>query len=316
MTNPTLRHRDLAGKRVLVTGATGFLGAHLVRRLAQSGAVVMGVSRRPQPDRPDLTWYGADLSQRAAVDALLATTRPDLVFHLAGAVTAAPDIDHVGPTFESLLASTVHLLGAATARRCERVVLVGTLLQAAVQGDVAIPGSPYVAAKWAAAAYGRMFHALYGAPVVMPRLAIAYGPGQHPRRVIPYVMLSLLRGAAPRLGSGGLRADWIYVDDAVEGLVAAATVDGLEGTSPDLGTGTLVSVREVVERIVTLAGVAQKPVFGTEPDRPLEAYEAADIAATATRLGWRARTSLDAGLRLTYAWWRAHAGTAGAAQPS
>ena len=99
--------------------------------------------------------------------------------------------------------------------------------------------SPYAAAKWAAAGYGRMFHSLYDTPVVILRPFMTYGPGQASTKLIPAVTLALLRASGPRLSSGRHRSDWVYISDVIEGFVAAATVPGIEGKTIDLGSGTL-----------------------------------------------------------------------------
>jgi nucleoside-diphosphate-sugar epimerase len=161
-----------------------------------------------------------------------------------------------------------------------------------------------VAAKAAASIYGRLFHALYRAPVVIGRPGMVYGPGQAVDKVIPNVILSLLAGKKPALSSGRLQADWIYIDDVVEGLVATATRPGLEGQAVDLGTGTLTSVRDIVAELVRKINTQVQPVFGALPDRPLEQVRAANIAATHELLGWLPRTALSEGLDRTISWFR------------
>jgi nucleoside-diphosphate-sugar epimerase len=90
--------------------------------------------------------------------------------------------------------------------------------------------SPYAAAKFAASAYGRMFHALYHTPVTILRLFMVYGPGQQDlRKLVPYVTLALLKGEMPRVSSGVREVDRIYVDDVAAGYLAAATATGVEG---------------------------------------------------------------------------------------
>src|SRR5262249_41964705 len=126
----------------------------------------------------------ADLEQTRAV---FAAARPDVVYHLAGAVGAGPQAELVAPTFHSLLESTINVLLAALEHGKPRVVLAGSFTEPPPGGDWPAPGSPYAAAKWAASAYGRMFHALYQQPVVVLRPFMAYGPGQAPSKLLPSV---------------------------------------------------------------------------------------------------------------------------------
>jgi nucleoside-diphosphate-sugar epimerase len=98
--------------------------------------------------------------------------------------------------------------------------------------------------------------------------------------------------------------DWVYVDDVVEGMIAAAETSGLEGATIDLGSGTLVTIREVVTRIVALTGSQFEPRFGIHPDRPSEVVRIADVVSAQTLLGWRPKTPLEEGLRKTIDWYR------------
>lgn len=295
----------LDGERVLVTGASGFIGTHLCRLLVERGAEVHATSREPRRDRPGtLRWHQTDLADVESDRALLRDIKPDVIFHLAGRVTATPTLDLVLPTFHSIVGSAINLLVAATEIGCRRFVLPGSLTEPAADGGQPVPGSPYAAAKWAASAYGRMFHTLFHAPVVVARLFYTYGPGQPPNRIIPYTTLCLLRGEPPRLASGQWEADWIYIDDAVEGLLALACGPDLEGSTVDLGSGRLVSVRAIVQSIVGLVGAPITPVFGALSDRPHEEVRAADTAATRARLGWTPEIPLEQGLARTVAWYR------------
>ncbi len=235
---------------------------------------------------------------------IFATVRPDLVFHLAGAVGASPDIALVLPTFHSLLTSTINVLVAAMEVGCRRIVLTGSFTEPVPSEEIAVPQSPYAAAKWAGAGYGRMFHSLFKAPVVILRPFMTYGPGQAVTKLIPSVTLALLRGERPKLSSGKRCADWVYISDVVEGFVTAATAPGIEGETIDLGSGTLVPMRSVVDRVASLVGGYLQPEFGALPDRPGENALAANTSVAKERLEWRARTSLDDGLRQTVDWYR------------
>jgi nucleoside-diphosphate-sugar epimerase len=239
------------------------------------------------------------------VRTLLDEVKPDLVFHLGGHVTAAANLELVTSTFQSLLASTVTLLTEATRVGCRRLVLAGSLEEPIGLAAEATPTSPYGAAKWAAGAYARMFHALYGTPAVILRPFMAYGPGQPEHRVVPHAIRSYLRGVPPRLSSARRRFDWVFVDDVVDALLLAAHRPGLEGATIDLGSGQAVTVRDVVMRIKEIVGSLLEPEFGTEPDRPGNETRVADTAHTRAILGWRATIPLDAGLARAVAWYRA-----------
>lgn len=300
---------EYAGQRVLVTGARGFLGSNLVPRLAAAGAAVHCVSRGERPAEAVGRWWRADLGDRAAVERLFAEVGPEAVFHLAGHVTASPGIEQVGPTFHSLLTSTVFVLLASATSGVRRVVLTGSTDELSLCRncpDPPTPPSPYGAAKWAASAYGRMFHSLYGTPVVVVRPVLAFGPHQPADKVVPTVIGALLRGDAPRLSSCSAAADWAYVDDIADGVFRAGHVAGVEGRTYDLGSGRLTTVREVVQQIVELVrerrGDCPEPAFGALPDRPHEEFEPADVEPALADLGWRTTTSLEAGLRQTIEW--------------
>ena len=232
------RWRDL---KVLITGGSGFIGWHLCRRLYDEGSEVHATSRtaRTIAGRGPV-WWQADMSDLSTARRLLAAVRPDIVFHLAGSVGASPNLELVLPTYQSLLSSTVNILISATEAGVRRTILAASY---PVPGEKEpTPSSPYAAAKWAAAGYGRMFHSLYQTPVVIVRPFTTYGPAQATSKLIPSVTLSLLRGEVPKLSSGRRSADWVYIGDVIEGLLTAAIGPEIDGKTIDLGSGSLVSI--------------------------------------------------------------------------
>jgi nucleoside-diphosphate-sugar epimerase len=273
------------GRTVAITGASGFIGTALRRRLAAVGAVVHAVSR-------------AELATPGALDELLHAARPEVLFHLAGVTSAGRELDLVQPTFTANAVSTVNVLTSLAAHSPEsRAVLAGSLEEPRA-GEAAT--SPYALSKATAAAYGRLLHELHGTSVVHLRVFMVYGPGQAAvTKLVPSVALALLRGEPAQLASGARRVDWVYVEDVADAFLAAGLAgDEADGKSIDVGSGSLVSVREVAEEIARIVGGGDLR-FGDRPDRPGEVERVADPEPAAELLGWRATTPLQDGLRKT-----------------
>jgi nucleoside-diphosphate-sugar epimerase len=271
--------------------------------LVECGAEVHAISRSSESSPSEnLRRWQVDLEDFVATKDLFSRVKPDVIYHLSGRVTADPDIRQVLPTFRSLLLTTVQILTIATELGCRRVVLTGSLTEPQTGQIDSPPSSPYAAAKWASNAFGRMFQNLYHAPVVIVRPFMVYGPNQNQNKLIPYSIRSLIRGEQPRLASGEWRADWIYVDDMTEGLLAAGEVASIEGATVDLGSGQLVTVEAIVRQIIGLLGSSIEPHFGALPDRPSEEIRVANLEHTLRLLGWQPRISLCEGLRRTVDW--------------
>ncbi len=294
----------MSGETVLVTGGRGFIGSHLCRALDEAGCTVHSVSRSAHTQKGSIRCWKGDLADLGTVRRILSAIRPDLIFHLAGCVSGARDLALVMPALRDNLLSTVNLLTCVAEIGCRRILLAGSLEEPCQNASEPVPCSPYAAAKWAAAGYARTFHALYKVPVVVSRLFMVYGPGQSDRRkLIPYVILSLLKKEAPQLASGRRLVDWVYIEDVVEGLLTMANAPEIEGKTIDVGSGTAVSIREIVERLVRLLAPDIQPVFGALPERPLERVRVANSAEARTLTGWCPHTSLEAGLQETAAWY-------------
>lgn len=317
----------LGGRSVLLTGATGFIGRHLARRLVRDGARLVATSRRSASDNgaaPEhgsgegdtadreplaaVDWRQLDLGDAEAVQALVDEVEPEVVLHLASYVAGSRSLELVLPTFRGNLASSVNLLTACQQAGClRRFVQVGSLEEPDPGQPAPVPSSPYAAAKAAAAAYARMFHQLYETPVTLARLFMVYGPGrQDENKLVPYVVRSLLDGRDPSLSSGVRPVDWIHVDDVVEGLVRLAGAEGVDGQRVDLGTGVLTPVRGVVELLYRQLAPERAPSFGALGDRKAEQVRRADVEQTRLRLGWQPTIELESGLARTVEWFLQH----------
>lgn len=293
--------------RVLITGAGGFIGQHLTKRLVAEGAhVYAGVPERAAALPQAVQVVSLDVRDPEAVQAAVAESAPAFVFHLAAVGVTDPAVD-------PLLALAVNVGGMLNllealkgCRSLRRVVLVGSSYEygAREASEGLDPFNIYAASKVAAWALGRAYWREYGLPVVTVRPFQVYGPGQPFCALIPSAIRAALSGADFPMTPGEQERDFIYVDDLVEGLLAVAGAGGIEGQSLDLGTGRVHRVRHVVEHIWELVGAQGRILAGALPYRPATVMSlSADAERTASLTGWRARISLyEVGLPRTIAW--------------
>jgi UDP-glucose 4-epimerase len=281
-------------KRVLVTGASGFLGGHIVSALERC-AEVSAISRSERSGK-HVRWYKVDLTDREAVKHVFKETRPQWVLHLSSLANGARDISLVEKIFDAEVVSTLNILLASDNSCIERILLPGSFEES--DGNEA-PSSPYAAAKASSRLYAQMFHLLYDLPLVMTRIFMCYGPRQPEWKLIPYAISCLRRGEAPRVASPDRPVDWIYAPDAVRGLLAAASAQHLAGSSVDIGSGHLHTIGEVVNILRTIVNPSVQLNFSAAAPRAHEQVKRADAITTEKLIGWRAQTPLHEGLRLT-----------------
>ncbi len=293
----------------MVTGATGFIGQCLVRRLVDAGAHVWaGVAPADAAERVAALPEQArrlvfDVRRSGAVRAATAEAAPQIVFHLAAVGVTDPGVD-AALALAINAGGTVHLLEALRERDVRRVVLVGTCHEYGAQESVEglDPFSAYAASKVAAWAFGRMYWRAHGLPVVTARLFQVYGPGQPAQTLVPAAIRAALAGEDFATTPGEQARDFVYVDDVVDGMLSVAVAPGVEGQSLDLGTGVACQVRQLVERIWAITGARGQVRAGDLPYRPGEVMcIVADADRTAELAGWRAHVGLEEGLRRTIA---------------
>jgi nucleoside-diphosphate-sugar epimerase len=242
-----------------------------------------------------------DLEDAESVRAAVSSAPFDIVFHLAAVGTTDPGVD---PIFALAVnaGGTVLLLEALVGRDVRRVVLVGSSHEygAREASEGLDPFSAYAASKVAAWAFGRMFWRAYDLPVVTTRLFQVYGPGQARSSLIPAAIGAALAGQDFDMTAGKQERDFVYVEDAANGMLAAALAQGIDGQSVDLGSGVARPIRQVVERIWRLAGGTGTLRYGALPYRRGEVVRlCADSDRTSALTGWRAETGLDEGLKTT-----------------
>ncbi|MBW8801355.1 MAG: SDR family NAD(P)-dependent oxidoreductase [Streptomyces sp.] len=308
----------LRDKRVLVTGASGFIGSALVRRLLGDGAEVHALTSavssvypvRLAELRDRIVLHEGNLGDRGAMDVLATTARPDYVFHLGAYTHVGKSWQRVDECVHTNVQGTVNLLQALAPVGYTRFVYTGT---SEIYGDVPVPFvedgpvnpvSPYSVSKYAGERYCRMFVQGRGWPIVMVRPFNAFGPRQTPDRVIPEIIVRALRGQPLRMTKGLQTREFNYVDDLAAGFVAAAVTPGVEGQLFNLGGGQEISMRDLATTLLDLLGNPVVPEFGALPERPTEIWRMhCDSSRARAVLGWAPEVDLEEGLRRTIAWY-------------
>ncbi|MHA6632085.1 NAD-dependent epimerase/dehydratase family protein [Pseudonocardia sichuanensis] len=295
---------DSGPRRVLVTGARGFIGRHLVDRLVTAGVEVHATTRSAPPRQTGVRWSQVDLSDPEATAEVVGRSQPDVIVHLASRAEGGRGLELAVPMIHANLLSAVNVMIAGAAVPGCRLVLTGSAEEHSNFGSVRGARSPYAASKGAATTFATLFHDLADLPVVVLRLALVYGPDDPNRkRLVPYVIDSLLRGVPPRLSSGRRRIDWVFIDDVIDAVLAAATEPAALGRVLDVGSGTLVSIRDAASIIADVIGSEVTPAFGEIPDRLGDHDLVADPDLARRLLGWSARTDLRTGVERTVAWY-------------
>jgi nucleoside-diphosphate-sugar epimerase len=308
------------GQVVLVVGATGFLGSHLVDRLAGEGAVVHALARRslagPAGRHDAVTSWTGDIRNEGVVDQIVTQVEPDVVFHTAAntSVRLVSSPDAFAEAFETNVRGTLNvLLALARIRKSPRVVVrlggieeYGTGPVPSDETQREQPVSPYSASQVAATHLCRSFFLQTGLPVLTLRPAVMYGPGQSPTFFIPGLIERALDGGEFRMTAGDQTRDFVFIADVVDACLRAATTNGLEGSVINLGSGREYRIRDVADMIVRLAGGPVRLSPGAHQGRKIDLPRLALGTSTAARLlGWRATTSLEDGLARTIAHERA-----------
>ncbi len=316
-------HTGLAGRRVLVTGADGFIGSHLVERLVVEGAEVRALCLYTSQGTHG--WLDeVEPEVRDAVDLRLGDVRDaglvrdlvqdrDLVLHLASLI--AIPYSYLAPAsfVETNVSGALNVLEAV---RASGATMINTSTSEVYGTPESVPitqahplraQSPYAASKIAADKLCESYAASYGVDVATVRPFNTYGPRQSMRAVIPTVLTQLLAGSPEiRLGNVSPRRDFTFVSDTVDGFVRAASVGLQPGEVVQLGTGRTVSVGEVVELCRSVTGREDAEIIVEEervrPDGSEVEVLLSDPSVALERLGWSAQVDLEDGLRATAAW--------------
>lgn len=310
---------DLAGVRVLVTGATGFIGSHLSRRLVADGAEVHALTStvssvypvRLVDLRDRIVLHGGNLNDSGAMASVVERADPEIVFHLGAYTHVGKSWDRVDECIQTNIHGTVNLLQALSRSEYRRFVYTST---SEVYGDIDVPFredakvrplSPYSVSKYSGEHFCRMLHKGRSWPIVVVRPFNAFGPAQSPDRIVPEIIVKALRKERLLMTEGIQTREFNYVEDLVEGFIKAAVTPGIEGDVFNIGGGDEVSMRDLATTILDLMGNPIAAEFGALPYRPTEIWSMrSDVSRARESLDLPRARSLSEGLEPTIDWYR------------
>ena len=313
-------------KKVFVTGAGGFIGSHLTEYLVKMGATVRAFVRYNSRGDIGLLSYLAK-NTLAQVDVTQGDLRDfygvqkavrgmDMVFHLGALIAIPYSYIHPAEVVETNIQGSLNILLAARDHDISRVIhtstseVYGNALHVPIDEDHPLQGqSPYSASKIGADKIAESFYCAYDLPVVTVRPFNTYGPRQSARAVIPTIITQVLTQDKLYIGNLATRRDFTYVSDTVAGFIKAAEEDNVLGRVFNLGTGTDVTIQEIIDLVCKITG-KQVPIIQEETRMRPEKSEVqrllSDYNKAYQRLGWEPKVDFESGLRLTIDWIAKH----------
>ncbi len=317
---------SLSGRRVVVTGAGGFIGSHLAEALVHEGARVKALvhynsrndwaelDRIPASTREAMEIVAGDVRDPFLVDRLVAGT--EVVFHLAALIPIP--YSYVAPSeyVETNVRGTLNVLEAVRRHEVGRMLhtstseTYGTAVYAPIDENHPLQGqSPYSASKIGADKLAESYHLSFGTPVTTVRPFNTYGPRQSARAFLPTVLSQALTSDVVRVGSLDTVRDMNFVGDTVAGYLAAATAHGVEGMTINLGSGRGVTMGELLEMALEVTGRrarVEQEAARVRPEKSEVMKLVCDASLAKRALGWQSQVTLEEGVRRTAEWMGEH----------
>ena len=305
--------------RILLTGGTGFIGRHVLKRLIESGHRPAAVARRiddvlmlPDVLREHVRWIELDLLDDKSLIDVIQRERPSVLFHLAGSRGVGNgSIDIASNCTAVNVDATLSLLKVATRTGADRIVMTGSAEEYGKQpgpfkeSAELHPLSEYGISKAQSTRLALALHDSESCPVVIARLFTVYGPNQSRGMFVSDAVNAAVRGESFSMSDGTQKRDLVFVDDIAAGIVECARAPEIDGKIINFGSGNPVRLRDLAEMIWRISGSDAAMMVG-ERLRGSDEMDItwADSSLADELLGWRATTDLEAGLTATIDWAR------------
>lgn len=307
----------LRKRKVLVTGATGFIGSHLTSRLVREGADVFILTRYKSIVKSirlldvwdKINVIEADIKN---IDSLkqIQRAKPDIIFHLAAYNHVGDSFTHVNEALKTNCIGTANLLEAYDGY--DRFVYVSTSEVYGYQQEVPFqedfqpqPISPYGIGKYAGELYCNMRMTMQDYPIVILRPFNTFGPYQSARAVIPEIIIKCLKGESLLATEGIQTREFNYIDNQVDGFILAAQKEKAVGKIINVGSSEEISIKDLIMKIHTLTDSKSELKIGALDYRPTEIWRMyCDNSKARQILGWKPRVNFEAGLKKTVDWFK------------
>lgn len=296
---------SLRDASVLITGASGFIGRHLVNFLLSVNARVHTISRKKATIGKECKTHFGDISDADFIKKVVKEAEPIKVFHLAAFTNPSRDLRFVNEAFGANFYGTANLIQALKNTSCDSFIFTST---AEVYGDNEVPFSedmplrpvsPYSLAKASAEMYCNMEHKGSGFPVVILRPFLVYGPDQEDEKFIPNIITSLLGKKKFSMTGGEQKRDFVYVHDVVDAYIKASMAKKANGEAINVCSSRQYAIKEIANKISCMLN-AENMISYDMPYRQNEQWEyCGDFAKAKKLLEWEPKIGIDAGLKLT-----------------
>lgn len=306
-----------SGKKVLITGAGGFIGQHLVNKFLQLGCEIAAIARAKNQFPKTLRILSGNIEDKDFVDKTIHDFSPHFVFHLAAARDRSLTQEAFNNTIQVNIVGTLNVLFACTKiSQLKRIVVLGTAEEYGpntppfeeTMRELSV--SAYSFSKQSATHLAQLMHSSFGLPAVIVRPSIAYGPGQKNDMFLPALIQSLLKGRSFPMTMGEQTRDYIYIDDLVQALLKAGSAflesdecHKINGEIINIGSGQPIQIAQLVqqvEKILNVKGLAQPGAIQYRKTEQMNYW--LSISKAKELLKWKNETSLTDGLEKTIHW--------------
>lgn len=310
-----MTQQGFAGRKILVTGASGFIGSHIAKRMVRENARVSVFARetsdlwRLDEEKNDIAVYRADIRNFDQLDLQIGKIQPDYVFHMAAYGVDSRQKDWIVATNTNIV-GTIHLIKSLQRVGCEKILHIGSCMEYGdkkemVDENAALePFNIYGSTKAAATIMAHQLAAEINIPIVTLRAFGIFGENEGSHKFFPHIILSLLNGSAVDLTACEQYRDYCYIENIIDGFVLAAKDKSCNNTILNIGSGTIQQLRTYVDMVCRLMNNTTKPNYGAVPYRKDEVWKPhPDISRIKTHLKWAPKISLEEGLKRTIAWY-------------